>query len=234
MSTLPRSAPSRGFQALIGEDRWRDLLAGGRDRQTAGKSLLIDQGDRRRILYAIRSGRVRVAYVGSEGSETFIAVRGPGDLIGEYAQQDARGRTASVWTLEPCSVVELGFEYFGTFIDGSGLGEALQRYMLSKTRQNPRRIHWAGIRSTEQRMAEVFLEVVRAGRGPDLMQVHMDQYLIAEVLGVSRNWVNRVLRTWREEGFIEVRRGLVTVLDLDALKQHAAVDMEWHDSPPLV
>lgn len=173
-----------------------------------------------------------MVYTGVEGTETFIAIRGPGDLIGEYAQRDAGGRTASVWTLEACEVTVVSFGAFGSFIKEARLENELQRYMMAKTRQNPQRIHLAANRSMEQRLAQLLLEVVYAGVGPTASQVHLSQRQIGDALGVTRPWVNRALRKWRVEGFIRTRPDPITVLDIEALKRRAPQDATCSTSPP--
>ena len=214
---------ARGFQALTTPDQWRDLLRHGARRPIRAGDVIIEQGYPGKLVYALELGRIRVTYTEENGHEALVAVRGPGDLVGEYAQRDGGVHMASVWTLEDSHAIAITSDRFETFIRRHELGEALQHYMLGKARQVGERIWRMANLRTEQRMAQLFLELVNAAPGNSPATIPMSQGLIASSLGVTRRSVNNLLARWREQGLVRTQPAPITVLDPAALARRAAM-----------
>jgi CRP/FNR family cyclic AMP-dependent transcriptional regulator len=146
-----------------------------------------------------------VVYTEPDGNEALIALRGPGDLIGEYSQQDQGTHMATVWGLEDGEATVLASDALAAFLRENGLDEVLRRYILSKTRQG----------------AQLFLEVVNADPVGGAAVIPMSQTLIAASLGVTRRSVNQLLSRWRERGLVRTQPSPITVLDLAGLARRA-------------
>jgi CRP-like cAMP-binding protein len=206
---------------VIGTGPWNALLAQGYRRNFRAGERLLDQGAPSELVYALAQGRVRVVYTDESGNEVLVAVRGPGDLIGEYAQRDRGDHSASVWTLEECTASVIKAADFEGFLQRERLSDALQRYMLGKARQVGERVWRAANLQTEQRLAQLFLEVVNTAPGEAEQTVPMSQRLIADSLGVSLRSVNLLLSRWKERGLVRTRHGRITIVDLAALARRA-------------
>lgn len=72
-----------------------------------------DVGDN---LYIIQSGRVQVSYPDDTGSEVVLAALGPGAFFGDLSLLDGGARTASVRTIEPCTLLTLNRADFLNFL----------------------------------------------------------------------------------------------------------------------
>lgn len=221
MATTPQHLHSRGFRALIGTEQWNVLLTHGNRRTFPAAIRLLDQGAPSRVVHVIAQGRVRVVYTDASGNDVLVAVRGPGDLIGEYAQRDRGEHSASVWTLEDCAVVTLKASDFAGFIERARLSDALQRYILNKARQVGERVWRAANLPAEQRLAQLFIEVVNADPARPQRTVPMSQGLIADSLGITRRSVNQLLTHWKELGLVRTQPAPIHVNDLAALARRA-------------
>ncbi|WP_199035958.1 Crp/Fnr family transcriptional regulator [Glycomyces salinus] len=206
---------------MIAPTQWQDLVRRGRRRSFPAGGHLLDQGARGEVVYALLAGRVRVVYTESDGNEVLVAIRGPGDLLGEYAQQDHGTHMASVWALEDCETSALAGEKFESALEHRGLTEPLRRYMLAKARQVGERVWRAANLNTEQRMAQLFLEVLSAASAPDASRVPMTQQQVADSLGVSRSSVTRLLAHWRRSGTVRIGQSRIELLDRSALARRA-------------
>ncbi|WP_168801511.1 Crp/Fnr family transcriptional regulator [Glycomyces buryatensis] len=222
MSRPPLLPVARGFQALATAPQWSRLLERGTHREIVSGRRLIEQGVRSRTVYAVRRGRVRVVYTDQDGTETLIAVRGPGDLLGEYAHGDGSEHVASVWALEHGAVAVLNARAFGQYIESAGLGNALQHYMLGKARENTARMWRTANLGTEKRMAQLFLETVEAAPDGDVPTVPLTQDQIASALGVSRSSVAQLLKLWRTKGLVRTQPAPLTLTDLTAVARRAS------------
>lgn len=222
VAITPPHHGARGFQALTTAEQWRELLRHGRRSAFEPGTRLIDQGDRSKVVYALERGRVRIVYTEDDGDEVLVAVRGPGDLLGEYAQLDRSEHMASVWTLEACVATVFAADAFEGGVQRHGLGDALQRYMLGKARQVGRRVWRAAHLRVEQRTAKLFLEVIDADTETDAPTVPMTQQEIAASLGASLSSVAHLIARWKRLGLVRTQHARITVLDLPALARRAA------------
>jgi CRP-like cAMP-binding protein len=221
MTPTPPPVHIRGFQALIGAERWSSLLSQGNHRFCPAGSRLLDQGGPSRLVHALKKGRVRVVYTEDGGNEVLMAVRGPGDLLGEYAQRDRSEHMATVWTLDDCEFGVLPTDSFEAVIHHLHIGDILQQYILQKYRQIPQRLWRIANLQTEQRMALLFLEILGADPNSDESVVPMTQQQVADSLGVARSSVTRLLAEWKQAGVVSLHQSRLEVLDPASLARRA-------------
>ncbi|MET1073636.1 MAG: Crp/Fnr family transcriptional regulator [Umezawaea sp.] len=215
---------TRGFHELLGEPLWRDLLRLGTRRRYRPKSSLVRQGDPGGHLLALTSGRVAVLANQEDGAAALIALRGPGDLIGEMATRSESMRVATVVALDECTAHQLPTTAVNHFLDTHDARGAMSDYLVAKLSESVpyqvRLVHF----SAGQRLARLLLEVV-ALAGPehrDPMRLPFSQNTAAIALGLSRSTVADQVAAWRRDGTLAPGPRLV-VTDLPLLARHAAV-----------
>lgn len=221
MAATPQHLHNRGFRALIGTDRWNALLAHGNRRSFPAAERLLDQGAPSRLVHVLIKGRIRVVYTEDGGNEVLMAIRGPGDLLGEYAQRDRGRHMATVWSLDGCETAVLTAAAFDDAVRHLRASDALQQYILQKYRQIPQRLWHIANLQTEQRMALLFVEIIGADPGPRANTIPMTQQLIADSLGVARSSVTRYLSEWRRAGILRSDQTRLEVIDSAALARRA-------------
>lgn len=64
-------------------------------------SVICHQGDESKNVLVVSRGRVRVSRFSLSGEETVLAVRGPGEIIGELSAIDGRRRSATLTAVDP-------------------------------------------------------------------------------------------------------------------------------------
>jgi len=67
-------------------------------------------------VFLIQSGRVAVSTPDETGKDVVLSTLGPGEFFGDLALLDGGPRSASVRTIEPCSMLVLGRDDFLTFL----------------------------------------------------------------------------------------------------------------------
>lgn len=78
--------------------------------------------------------------------------------------------------------------------------------------------------SIEQRAAKWLISAVERTGGPD---IPLTQDQLAAMLAVGRSYISRVLRTFRQRGILETRRGSLYICDIEKLRDLAC---ECNDS----
>ncbi len=81
--------------------------------------IILREGEEGNAVYIIARGRVDIIKRFDKESERYLRSSGPGEIFGEMALLQEGGRTATVRTVEPTTVLEIGREPFLTILGRS-------------------------------------------------------------------------------------------------------------------
>jgi CRP/FNR family cyclic AMP-dependent transcriptional regulator len=228
---FPRGRGSVIFRGMAREKGWRfwDLLdasAAGeiRERSTydlfrVGEALTGEGEDTHRVFF-ILSGWVSVIQHSPVGATRILAVRGPGDIVGELASLSDRPRSA---TVRARSLVEARGMTGAAFLTLAERTPSISRALL---RTLAHRLQDADRHRTQLHgsvalgaVADKLLEIHAYADGRDRPVFTQEE--IALWAGVSVPALARSLRTLREAGVIRSARQRIVVLDERALREIA-------------
>ena len=74
-------------------------------RAFAARSVVVNQGEPARALFAILRGRLKVASSGPDGRDTVLGIMAEGEVFGEVALLDGGVRSATCTAIEPCELL---------------------------------------------------------------------------------------------------------------------------------
>jgi CRP-like cAMP-binding protein len=203
------------------------LLARGSRRRVRKGSTLFVEGDRSDVVLAILSGRVRVFTSDASGRETVLAIRGPGDVLGELTALDGNPRSASATALETAEVVAIPGDAFRSALDEiPSLARVVLATVVGRLRDSDRKRAEFGGADAARRVARRLVELAdRYGEETAegiAVQVSLSQDDLAGWTGASREAVSRAIGDLRRAGLIGTARRAVTILDLEGLRRRAA------------
>lgn len=187
-------------------------------------SFLLRQGDKGGFLLVLTSGRVKVLAQDEGGAEALLALRGPGDLVGEMTRCCTAGRTATVQAIDHSTARYLPTASFDQFLSDHHAHGAFSDYLIAKLSQTvPYQVQTVHL-TPRQRIARLLLDVVTLASSdqPDRMRVPFSQEAVAGALGLARSTVAKRITELRRTGVLAAGPRLV-VADLRALAQHAGV-----------
>jgi CRP-like cAMP-binding protein len=202
------------------------FAAGARRRYRRGSTLFLE-GDRGDHVVVILEGRVRVSVAGADGRDLVVALRGPGDVLGELAAIDpTEPRSASAHAIEPVLVHVLSSDDFERFLERTPRAAvALLRTLTRRLRDAARTQMEYGSFATVSRVARRIEELVQlhGESTPDgvVIGVPLTQEELAGWVGASRESVARALRQLRAQGVISTGRRRLVVHDSAALARYA-------------
>lgn len=217
----PEDRPG-SFLALLAAAEREALLALGTTRQLPGGRRLMVEGRRDDHVEVIRQGYVKVAATVS-GVPRLLAIRLPGDLVGELAAFTGIGRSATVTTCGTVVATMIRRPDFMYFVDRH------PHVAAQVTATVGRRLRWANERRSEfsafpvpVRLARILLEVAtscgeRTGDGV-LIGVELSQTELATLVGAQEDTVQRALRMLRGRRLIRTGYRRITVLDEAGLR----------------
>lgn len=210
----------RGLRALFSATQWAMLMQSGVRQTYRRGDLLIRQGDDGQWILLLVAGRAKVVYSAPDGTEVMLAVRGPGDVLGEFALRDAGPRSATVQAVEACTAYSVSAPSFRTFVGRHSREDELDRYILAKLRESTARTWRLAARQPEAQLAELLVEIVAAA-GPDHpcpCDIAMSQDELAHSLGLARSSITPVLAAWKRQGLIDVGHSLLRIRKLPELR----------------
>jgi CRP/FNR family cyclic AMP-dependent transcriptional regulator len=212
---------TEGFASALSDADRAALSACGRRRRYVRNTRVFCEGDPSDFVLVILEGRVKLAVTTEDGDESLLAVRGPGDLVGELAALDSKNRLATAIAIEPLTAQSLAAEEFRAFIaEHPGAALELMRMLIGRLREADRRRVEFGVHDTARRVAHLLAELAaeHQPRGLGPAQVHLTQQEIGELIGASRESVARALASLRDQHLVTTGRRSVTVIDLEALR----------------
>jgi CRP/FNR family transcriptional regulator len=187
---------------------------------------LFAEGDIGDQVYFMIEGKVKLTRAAPDGRENLISVHGPGDMFGELAMFDPTYRTASATAVTDARLAMLAHDDLRKSLETS---PAVAMHLLRALAQRLRRITEinANLVFTDVpgRVAKALLELadqfgVQTGDG---LQVNHDltQEELAQLVGASRETVNKALADFAARGWIQLSAKSVLLLDPDRLSRRA-------------
>ena len=215
-----------GFLDRLGPAARRDVLGLGRTlRMRPGATALIEGQVSERVLLLLK-GHVRAWSSTADGREILLAIRRPGELVGEFSALDGRPHSATVSAMDHVEALVIPASAFVEFLrTHSEAAMAVLELVTERLRDADRKRTEFGSIDTTGRVAARIVELAEhhgmaEGEGVRI-ELRLSQEELATWVGASREAVSRALRTFRSRGWITTRRRALTVLNLDALRVRA-------------
>jgi CRP/FNR family transcriptional regulator, cyclic AMP receptor protein len=187
---------------------------------------LFSEGDAGDKLYIILSGKIKLTKASVDGRENLQSVHGPGEMFGELSLFDPVPRTASATAITDTELAGLAHDDVRTWLSSR---PEVAIHLLQALAQRLRRINEvkADLVFTDVpgRVAKALLDLEeRFGvPTPDGIQVNHDltQEELAQLVGASRETVNKALADFAARGWIQLAAKSVLIVDNDRLRKRA-------------
>jgi CRP-like cAMP-binding protein len=182
-----------------------------------------EQGDR---LYIIASGKVKIGRKSPDGRENLLAVFGPSDMFGELSIFDPGPRTSSATTITEVRAYTMDRaalrEWIGKRPD---IAEQLLRVIARRLRRTNNSLADLIFTDVPGRVAKALLQLARqfGSQESGLLRVTHDltQEEIAQLVGASRETVNKALADFAQRGWLRLEGKSVLILEPERLARRA-------------
>lgn len=212
------------FWELLDEKRRDAVRSRATSRRYTPGTVIIREGDWTRWVLVLISGRVKVVTSAPGGHHAVLAMRGPGDVIGEMAAVDATPRSATVIAVDHVTALWLRDDDFVRLLrDHPPIAAALLKSTTARLRwANNRRSEFVD-RPAAGRVAVLLVDLAERFGVPTpdgvLIGLRIGQDDIAGLVSASREAVARALRRLRADGVISTGRQRIVIHRLDALRR---------------
>jgi CRP-like cAMP-binding protein len=213
--------------SLTDTDRDALLALGTRRRHDRGDAL-INEGDRHTDAYLLLSGCVKVVSRAGDGQATLLAIRVPGDLVGELAALDGQPRSATVIAaVDTVSRVIDSATLMAFLGTRPAVGGTVYRSLAAKLRESVQfRVDLSGA-PVLVRLARVLYHLALGYGRPTsdgmLVDVPLTQDELAALAGArGPKSIQRTLAQMRHSGLVRTGYRSIVIQDLDQLRDLAS------------
>jgi CRP-like cAMP-binding protein len=197
-------------------------------RRLAPREELFHKGDPASQVYVVASGRLKVATTSAEGDEVLFAIMDEGEVVGDLPMLTGGRRTASVVALEDCELLAIARRDFLRYLREHP--EAAIELMVVLAERLVRISEFAEdvlFLSLPARLAKKLLHLGER-YGAEIPEgtrigLKLSQGELADLVGTSRESVNKQMQAWRKEGVVSMEQGEITLLDAQRLEQLAGL-----------
>ena len=182
---------------------------------------LFQKGDPGDALYGVRRGQIGIETGTPAGQRLTLALLGPGDLFGEIALLDGKGRTADAVATQPTELFALRRQDLLAFLAREPrVGITLIEILCQRLRELSGQIEQSLTMRLDARV-HARLILLAEDFGDDIV---ITQEQLARSVGATRESVNRLLRRWEAAGVLDLRRGSIKLKDRRAFTTVQGLD----------
>ncbi|GAB3445684.1 Crp/Fnr family transcriptional regulator [Streptomonospora sediminis] len=225
----------QGFGGHLSDAQWSAFLRAGATRRYSDGETIIHQGARDTSVFLLAEGMVKVTTVRPDSDRVLLALRGPGESLGELSAVSGLPRTATVAASGgDCLTRVLSSTRFYDLAREMGVEAALwQHVVLRQAESDSLRAEMVALPSG-RRLAAALLRYVALTRdhhspfqaGADgnrtvTLRLGLSQRELGDAVGLSRTSVAAEFARLRDLGVVRTGRRYVAVLDVDRLRKLA-------------
>ena len=187
---------------------------------------IFDEGEPGDRLYIITSGKIKLARHAPDGRENLLTVMGPSDMFGELSIFDPAPRTSSAVCVTEVTAATMNSEMLKQWVaDHPSIAQQLLRVLARRLRRTNANLADLIFTDVPGRVAKTLLQLAnRFGvqEGGALRVNHdLTQEEIAQLVGASRETVNKALATFAHRGWIRLEGKSVLIVDTEHLARRA-------------
>jgi CRP-like cAMP-binding protein len=201
-----------------------DLSLSLRAQRLRKKQALFRKGDEGTALYIIKKGKVKIVLPSRVGEEVMLTIFSEGDFLGEMSLLDQKPRSADAVAMEESEVYVLNRTDFLSFLQkNENAIKCILSCLSERLRKTDDLLEDASFLTVSGRHANKLIELGREFGVKDKNVVRiglrLTQQDIADLVGTTRESINKELRVLREKGLVSTEGDYIQLLDLERLKR---------------
>jgi CRP-like cAMP-binding protein len=184
------------------------------------------EGDTGDSLYVILKGKIKIEARSKDGRKNLLAILGPGDMFGELSLLDPGPRAATAVALTDIHLLSLTNAQFSKWLSKRPeVILVLLQSIVRRLRQTNDNLKDLVFSDVPGRIAKIIIKLGKQfglRTSSDLVINHdLTQEEIAQLVGASRETVNKALSDFVQRGWIIVESRVIRVLNIDKIQNRA-------------
>jgi len=182
---------------------------------------IVSKGDPGNSLIAIISGTVKISVSSADGRSAILNLIGPGEIFGEVAILDGLARTADATANTNCEIYVIDRRDFIPFVRSQpALAMKFIELLCTRLRWTSDQVEEVILRDLPGRLASALLRLTEKHKlAPAGRTIAITQQEISEMVGMTRESINKQLRVWAARKWVRLEHGAIVVLDAQSLQE---------------
>ncbi|MBU1168421.1 MAG: Crp/Fnr family transcriptional regulator [Proteobacteria bacterium] len=193
-----------------------------RPRSLKSGEVLFFKGDDGEAMYIIRKGTIKIVLPSSVGEEIIVALLKENDFFGAMAMLDGMPRSADAVSITSSDILVLGRSDFLSILQSDI--NALKTILCDLSRMIRKTDDLLGdvcFFNISVRLAKKLLELSETTGKKEqdsiVLDISLTQKELGDMVGATRESVNKELKNLREEGLIDIEGSRIRILDMEGL-----------------
>lgn len=171
------------------------------------KQMIFHEGNPAFGLYVVYKGKVKLFKRASDGRLRILRIVGPAGLLGEEALRYNSAYLSSAEALTETKLFFIARSDMAVLLQDASVMWRLLEYLLQRLHRTEELFLATCHGSVAGRLAQLLLKLAeeygRPLNGKVLIELELTQAELAEMLGLTREAINKHLNSFRKEGFLE-------------------------------
>jgi CRP-like cAMP-binding protein len=169
----------------------------------------VTQGDTLKGLYIVQDGKVLLTRLSVGGKETILGFAGPGGFFGDVPLLRGSAAPFNALAIQRTVLLVVGKREFDRMLEDASSSRALMTVLAGRCDDAWAQIEALGSGCLEDRIRGMLHWLCdRMGVWtPEGVEITMNQGQLAQMVGATRESLNRQLRVLKREGILKVRAG---------------------------
>ena len=177
-------------------------------------------------MMAVLTGTVRISVPSADGKELLLALIQPGEVFGELTVLDGKERSADAIAEDACTLAGLHRQDILSFFERNPAAwPKLVQVLCHRLRHTDQIFAEVALLQLPVRLAKTMLRLLELQSGTSAAAktptIRFSQRELANMVGGTRESVNRCLRSWQRNGIVQVTEGSIIITNRRALETMA-------------
>ena len=184
---------------------------------------IFSKGDPGNSLFAVISGTVKMSVSSAEGRSAIFNLIGAGEIFGEIALLDGLARTADATANTNCEVYVIDRREFLPFVRSQpALAMKFIELLCMRLRWTSDQVEQVILQNLPGRLASALIRLTEKHKlEPAGRTIAITQQEISEMVGMTRESINKQLRVWAARNWVRLEHGAIVVLNAEPLQELA-------------
>ena len=181
---------------------------------------IFSKGDPGNSLVAVIRGTVKISISSAEGRSAILNLIGPGEIFGEVALLDGLARTADATANTNCEIFVIDRREFLPFVRTQpALAMKFIELLCARLRWTSDQVEEVILQDLAGRLASALIRLTEKHKlAPGGRTIAITQQEISEMVGMTRESINKQLRAWAARNWVRLEHGAIVVLDTESLQ----------------
>jgi CRP-like cAMP-binding protein len=181
---------------------------------------IFSKGDPGISLFAVISGTVKISISSPDGRNAILNLIGAGEIFGEIALLDGSARSADASAHTSCELFTIDRREFIPFVRSQpALAMKFIELLCTRLRRTSDQVEQIILQNLPGRLASALLRLTEKHKlGPQGRTIAITQQEISEMVGMTRESINKQLRAWAARDWVRLEHGVIVVLKAEPLQ----------------